>query len=231
MKTLAFVGLGLAAAVAGCASSMPSQQQMALMAAEKQQEAQTQMTKVAVEEAPPWYLMPPNDSGYVYGAGTAMSADMQFATDKAALTAKRMIADQVHSKLSADLKDYLEESGGTALPQASLRGERVIHDVVAEVDLMGYEVVQRKVVAAGSGFRAFVLIRYPVAALDRQVVADVKQDHDLDARLHASKAFQDLEKEIQDARAHDHPATTAGEPPPPAAAPRAQVESAPAPEN
>ena len=44
---------------------------MALIAAQKQQEAQTQYTKIAVEEAPPWYLMPPNDKGYVYGAGTA----------------------------------------------------------------------------------------------------------------------------------------------------------------
>jgi hypothetical protein len=227
MKTYTFAGIGLAVAVAGCSSSMPSQQEMALMAAQKQQEAQTQYTKIAVEEAPPWYLMPPNDKGYVYGAGTATSADMQFATDKAALTAKRMVADQVHSKLSADLKDYLEESGGAALPQASLRGERVIRDVVAEVDLVGFEVVQRKVVAAGTGFRAFVLIRYPVVAIDRQVVSDVKQDGELDARLHASKAFQDLEKEIQDARTHDQPAT-AGEPPAPVPAPRAQVDPAPA---
>ena len=115
-----------------------------------------------------------------------------------------MVADQVHSKLSADLKDYLEESGGTALPQASLRRERVIRDVVAEVDL-GFEVVQRKVVAAGTGSRAFVLIRYPVVTIDRQVVSDIKQDGELDARLHASKAFQDLEKESRSA--HARPAT------------------------
>jgi len=200
---------GLAAVgVAGCSSTPTDPKEIALAMQQKQQEAQMQAIKDVVEQAPSWYVSPPSDTGYMYGAGTATSGDLQFAIDKASLNAKRAVADQVHSKLSADMKDYLEESGGSIAAPAAVHDERTVHNVVAEVDLQGYEVMQRKVVPAGGGYRAFVLVRYPITAAAQQMSsADQapKPASDMSASLRASKAFQDLEAEIHDAQLRHSP--------------------------
>lgn len=239
MKSPVLVAFGLAAAgLAGCSSTPSSDpQKVAYEMQQKQQEAQVQAAKDVVEQTPPWYATPPSDTGYMYGVGTASSADLQFAIDKAALNAKRALADQVRGKLSADVKDYLEESGGSVQPISAVRGERTMHDVVTDVDLQGYEVSQRKVVASGTGYRAFVLIRYPVTAVARQVAAEVKQDDAGGTKLRAAKAFDDLEKEINDAQTHEHAPVAVGDqqaapqPPMPIAAPRAPVQESSEPEN
>jgi hypothetical protein len=209
---LAVIGLA-AAGVAGCSSTPSDPKELALEMQQKQQEAQLQAIKEVVDQAPSWYVSPPSDSGYMFGAGTATSGDLQFAIDKASLNAKRAVADQVHSKLSADFKDYLEESGGSLAAAAAVHDERTVHNVVAEVDLQGYEVVQRKVVPSGSGYRAFILVRYSIAAAAQQMSAadPAKPPTDMSANLRASKAFQDLEAEIHDAQARNQ-APPAGAP-------------------
>jgi hypothetical protein len=222
--------------LAGCGSSAPpppDAQQFAAQAALKQQEMQAQAAKDVVEQTPPWYAAPPTDTANMYAVGTAVSSDMQFALDKASLNAKRALADQVRGKLSADMKDYLEESGGAIQPASAVRGERVVHDVVTDVDLNGYEVAQRKVIAAGTGFRAFILIRYPISAAAHQVVAAVHQDDTDGMKLRATKAFTDLEREINDAQGPHALAPVAAQqpqdaqpaqPPMPIAAPRPAVD-------
>lgn len=233
--------LGLASlGLAGCGSSAPppaDAQQFAAQAAQQQQALQVQAAKDVVDQTPPWYAAPPTDAANMYAAGTAVSADMQFALDKAALNAKRALADQVRGKVSADMKDYLEESGGAIQPISAVRGERVVHSVVTDVDLNGYEVAQRKVIAAGTGFRAFILIRYPIASAAHQVVAAVHQTDDGAMKLRATKAFTDLEREISDAQgprsiapvAAQQPQEAAqpAQPPLPIAAPRPDVSGDP----
>jgi hypothetical protein len=73
-------------------------------------------------------------------------------------------------------------------------------------------------VAAGSGYRAFVLVRYPITAAASQMSMSssdpAKQAApDMSASLRASKAFRDLEAEIHAAQGHEQ-----GAPPPAAAA-------------
>ncbi|HEY1719877.1 MAG TPA: hypothetical protein VGG27_01435 [Magnetospirillaceae bacterium] len=242
MKGPVLIALGLAAAgLGGCSSTPPfDPQKYALEMQQKQQEAQVQAAKDVVEQAPSWYASPPSDSSYMFGAGTATSGDLQFAIDKAALNAKRALADQVHGKLSADMKDYLEETGGSLQPVAAVHGERTTRDMISDVDLQGYEVTQRKVVASGTGYRAFVLMRIPLTAMSHTVAAvDIKpQDDGAATKLRATKAFSDLEKEINDAQSPgEHaaapvPASAPSlQPPAPMAAPRPQVEETAEPEN
>ena len=121
MKGPILAALGLAAVgVAGCSSTPSDPRDIALAMQQKQQQAQLQAIKDVVDQAPSWYVSPPADTGYMYGSGTATSGDLQFAIDKALLNAKRAVADQVHSKLSADFGDYLQESGGSFPPQGGL---------------------------------------------------------------------------------------------------------------
>ncbi|HTX49394.1 MAG TPA: LPP20 family lipoprotein, partial [Caulobacteraceae bacterium] len=155
MKGPILVALGVAAiGVAGCSSTPTDPTQIALAVQQKQQQAQLEAIKAVVDQAPSWYVTPPSDPGYMYGAGTATSGDLQFAIDKASLNAKRAVADQVNSKLSADQKDFLQESGSSYQAAATMQDERTVHNVVAEVDLEGYQVTERKVLPSGSGYRA-----------------------------------------------------------------------------
>lgn len=60
--------------------------------------------------------------------------------------------------------------------------------------------MQAKVAPQGGQYRAYVLIQYPMGNANRVLVDKVKQSQVLETKLRASKAFQDLEREIQDAR-------------------------------
>jgi hypothetical protein len=52
----------------------------------------------------------------------------------------------------------------------------------------------------GRSYRAYVLLRYPVGDANKIVRDQVRKSNQLESRLRASKAFQDLEKEIEAAR-------------------------------
>ena len=171
--------LAAALLLAGCASHPPLTQP---------QEAQYRIDEAEINAAPDWFTKPPVEHGVIFAAGTALSPDLQMASDKAVLLAERQVADQVHGQLSADLKDYLDESTGT--PD---RGERVVHSLIAGAVLSGYEITERKVTATGGGFRAFVLVRYSPAVAIKAVAAT----GDPEAKARASKAFEDLERDIQ----------------------------------
>jgi hypothetical protein len=57
-----------------------------------------------------------------------------------------------------------------------------------------------EIIAEGKNFRAFALIRYPIGDANKIVADQVKKSKVLDTKLKASKAFQDLEQEIEAAR-------------------------------
>jgi hypothetical protein len=188
--------LGLAA----CASPEPGSPAAAALAHQKQQEARTEQVKDTVSDAPSWYLAPPKDDVSLYGAGTATSADLQMAVDKATLTGKRVVADRLKSLLSAKMKDYASESGAGEDARVQSEVERVTSNVVAEANMSGYQVTKTEVKPQGTQYRAYVLVQYPLGAANRVLVDQTRKNEVLESKLRASKAFQDLEQEIQSAR-------------------------------
>ncbi|MGE5476672.1 MAG: hypothetical protein ACM3Q1_08470 [Bacteroidales bacterium] len=188
--------LGLAA----CATPEPGSPAAAALAHQKQQEARTEQVKDTVSDAPSWYLAPPKDDVSLYGAGTATSADLQMAVDKATLTGKRVVADRLKSLLSAKMKDYASESGAGEDARVQSEVERVTSNVVAEANMSGYQVTKTEVKPQGTQYRAYVLVQYPLGAANRVLVDQTRKNEVLESKLRASKAFQDLEQEIQSAR-------------------------------
>jgi hypothetical protein len=155
-------------------------------------------TKTAAVEAPEWFVNPPKDSGFVYAAGSASSSDLQFSLDKAILNAKYQLADQVNGKLSGKQKDFISENGGHALGTS----ERATSNVIADVALPGYQVVNRKVVPLETQYRSYVLLKFAVMRTDAPQAAAADQ---ASAQRQAKAAFDDLEAEL----------VTVKEPPPP----------------
>lgn len=187
-------------ALAACASPDPGSPAWTAQQAQKKEEARADAVMASVSEIPSWYSAPPNDEFSIYAPGTSTSTDLQFALDKAILAAKRSLADRVNSKLSSKMKEFISESGASENAQVLTESERVTSNLITEVNLTGYAVTERKMIQSGTSYRAYVLVQYPLGSANRLLVEQVKKNDLLQGKLRASKAFQELEKDIRDAR-------------------------------
>lgn len=187
--------------LAACASPQPGSPAWTASQEQKKQEARADAVKDSVADLPSWYVKPPTDEFSLYAPGTSMSSDLQFAEDKAVLGAKRALADRVNSRLSGKMKEFLSESGSGENPQLLAESERVTSNLITEVNLSGYTITEKKFMPVGQQYRAYVLLQYPLGSANRILVDQVNKNSVLQGKLRASKAFQDLEKDIQDARA------------------------------
>jgi hypothetical protein len=165
-------------------------------AAQSQQrhEAVTTQVKTMASEVPDWYVNPPKDERALYAAGTANSSDLEFAFDKAILSAKRALADRVNGSVSSQHKEYLQEGSTNAVPM--LVSERATTNKITDVVLNGYTVVQTKLVPSDTQYRAFVLLQYPLANMAPAPTKQVDGEPAQDTRLKAAKAYDELQKDI-----------------------------------
>lgn len=200
MKAVNLFALAGALAVAACAGPEPGSPAWTAQQEQKKQEARAETVKDAVAEIPTWYGNPPDDDVAIYAPGSASSTDLQFAIDKAVIAAKRSLADRLNSRLSAKLKEYLTESGAAEDARMLTETESVTSNLVTEVNLTGYSVTERKMIASGNQYRAYVLVQYPLASANRLLVDQVQKDEQLHGKLRASGAFQELERDIEAAR-------------------------------
>ena len=188
--------------LAACASPQPGSPGWTAQQEQRKQEARAETVKASVDDLPSWYTSPPSDEFSIYAPGTSTSADLQFAEDKAVLAAKRSMADRINSKLSSKMKEFLAESGAGENTQVQAESERVTSNLITEVNLAGYTITQKKFIPAGQQYRAYVLLQYPLGSANRILVDQVNKSSILQGKVRASKAFQELEKDIQDARSN-----------------------------
>ena len=78
--------------------------------------------------------------------------------------------------------------------------ERVTTNVITEVNLAGFTREKSELIPQGKGYRTYVLLRYPLGDSNRMIVDQMKKSAVLDAKLRASEAFKELEKEIESAK-------------------------------
>jgi len=187
-------------ALAACTSPEPASPAWTAQQAQKKEEVRVAAVKDSVAEIPSWYGNPPGDEHSVYAPGTATSTDLQFAIDKAVLAAKRSLADRLNSRLSSKMKEFVSESGASENAQMVTESERVTSNLISEVNLTGYAVTERRLIPSGNQYRAYVLLQYPLGSANRLLVEQVKKNDALEGKLRASKAFQELERDIEAAR-------------------------------
>jgi hypothetical protein len=126
------------------------------------------MASAAVAKIPAWYLTPPDDGQSLYAVGLETSGEMQFAIDRAVLSAKTDMASQVNSRVSARRNELVRVSGFGKDQVTVAEVERVTQNVVNEINLggfnrSGYRREKAEVFPEGSGFRAYVLLKFPLA--------------------------------------------------------------------
>jgi len=164
------------------------------------QEQRMEQAESVIESAPDWFTNAPCNPSAICATATAISLDMQLAVDKAVLDAKYTLADKIKGEVSAKLSSFIEQVGSTDQPRINAETVKVVKNVITNISTTGYKITKKAVLPSKQGFRAYVLAEYPLGSTNRLLVSETKQNKILNSATRASKAFADLEAEIQQAK-------------------------------
>ena len=128
------------------------------------------------------------------------SPDLQRSMDKAVMAAKSQLASKLGDRTSQKIRDFANETGAINDEQIVRVIETTRISIANDINVAGYVLEKSSVIQEGNRYRSFVLLRYPLGESNKVVVAQVKKDSAVEAKLKASKAFEDLEREIEAAK-------------------------------
>ena len=166
----------------------------------KTEEAKEKETDTA-ESIPDWYLNPPQGSDVLmYIRGSAVSDQLQLALDLATNSALKNLGKKVITRLASKSQECIRQAG-IGEDQASKTEINLISStVVDEITVSGYETVETKLVSLDNGsYRAFILLKYPVAKAYKSYIEKIDESPELKGRLIEIKntdVYKELEKAV-----------------------------------
>ena len=183
MKIKSMIGMAVLATLVGCASAP--------------QTPQEKLVQRVVDDIPSWYVDLPiadKDDKILYVAGTGKSGMLMLAKDKALLDVEKQLANKIHAKVSARVKQYIREVGA-GTPLVIEDNEFVVKKVVTEANVAGYVQKDSKVLREGEFYRVYVLAEYPIEGNTLRAIA---QTEDMINKFKGDKekAFKELDREI-----------------------------------
>ena len=183
MKIKSMIGMAVLATLVGCASAP--------------QTPQEKVVQRTIDDLPKWYVELPEadkDDKILYVAGTGKSGMLMLAKDKALLDVEKQLANKIHAKVSARVKQYIREVGA-GTPLVIEDNEFVVKKVVTEANVAGYVQKDSKVLREGEFYRVYVLAEYPIEGNTLRAIA---QTEDMINKFKGDKerAFKELDREI-----------------------------------
>ena len=183
----------LALVLAGCASNEPKP-----LVETPEVKYKTAKVAAATSIVPDWYKKMPEKKGSIFTTGSAVAPDLQFAVDIATMNAKVVLADRINGKLKAMTKSWMAKLGQTDVDATVMTEiEKVAKNVIANVDVSGYNPVELKVFPAGTQYRAFVLLEYSDKEAAKIIMNRLRKDRMVYSRLRSTKAWKELENEVE----------------------------------
>ena len=182
--------------LAGCSSPKPGSPQA--LAVEK--EATEKKIDKNLKAMPEWYAKTPLDNNILFASATETSRNMQMSMEKASVKARAELALTVGGRVSTMMKAYAEEAGVSNDPEVNQIVSSVTSQEAINVNLSGVQRADAQINREGDSYRAYVLIRYPLGELNKIAVEQVRQSTVLNAKFRASKAFEDLERKVEEAK-------------------------------
>jgi hypothetical protein len=182
-KTLLLVPI--VAMLAACGTTDPYGKR-----ADQERKSQERYVERTIDQAPKWMIVTPISNSAVYAAGTSASGDYSMAFQKAKADAYGKICMTAGGTASQNTKIYKADTA-----QASTEvSEMVIRTQCKEVDLTGVEISERKIIAEGTRYRAYVLVALPTG--DANILRKAKEQARLNeiSAVRASEAFKELDK-------------------------------------
>ena len=158
----------------------------------------TAKVKAAVSQVPSWYEKLPNKENVIYSVGSSSSPDLQLSVDLATLNAKYTLADRINGKLDGMMKSFMSRLGQDNDVTASTITEvdKVVKNVIASVDVAGYNPTKVKVYPNGTQYRAFVLLEYSDKEARKIIMNRLMKDRMVYSKIKSTNAFKELEKEV-----------------------------------
>ena len=147
--------------------------------------------------APDWFSKHPTDPNHFFAVKTATSTEMQLALNKAEAAARGGISKQIEAHVKTLEKKFTEEVGGTENTELNQHFLTVIK-IVSKTTLVGSKVTESKVCNENNGYRAYVLVDYPIGAANKALVEQIKKDKILYERFRANQGYKELEQETKD---------------------------------
>ena len=157
----------------------------------------TAKVKEAVSIVPSWYNEMPEKKGSIFTVGSAVAPDLQFAVDIATMNAKVVLADRINGKLKSLTKSWMAKIGSTDVDASVMTEiEKVSKNVIANVDVSGYNPTKVDVFPSGTQYRAFVLLEYSDKEAAKIIFNRMRKDRLVYSRLRSNKAWKELEAEV-----------------------------------
>ena len=158
---------------------------------------QTAKVERAVSIVPDWYKKMPEKKGSIFTVGTATAPDLQLAVDIATLNGKVVLADRINGKLKAMTKSWIAKFGQSDVDARVMTEiEKVAKNVIANVDVAGYNPVETEVSTAGTQYRAFVLLEYSDKEAQKIIFNRLRKDRLIYSRIRSTKAWEELEEQV-----------------------------------
>ena len=158
----------------------------------------TAKVKAAVKQVPSWFEKLPNKDNIIYSVGSSSSPDLQLSVDLATLNAKYTLADRINGQLDGMMKSFMSRLGQDNDVTASTITEvdKVVKNVIASVDVAGYNPTKVKVYPNGTQYRAFVLLEYSDKEARKIIMNRLMKDRMVYSKIKSTNAFKELEKEV-----------------------------------
>ena len=201
--TLGVVGAVLA--LGACSANPDATKLMNTASIEYKQEK----VEAAVSTVPDWFTKLPTDEKTIYSVGTAQSPDMQLSVDMATLNAKYTLADRINGKLDGMMKTFMTRLGTDDDVSATTMSEveKVTKNVIASVDVAGYNPKEIEVHPTGTQFRAFVLLEYSEEEARKIIMNRMMKDRMVYGKIRSTNAWKELEDEVNASKTEDEVAS------------------------
>ena len=190
--------LGSVLALGACSKNPDATQMLNTSSVEYKQEK----VEAATKTVPSWFTTLPTDEKSIYSVGTAQSPDLQLSIDMATLNAKYTLADRINGKLDAMMKTFVTRLGTDDDVSATTMSEveKVTKNVIASVDVAGYNPKEMEIYPTGTQFRAFVLLTYSDKEARKVIVNRMRKNRLAYSKLKATDAWKELEDEVEESK-------------------------------
>ena len=165
----------------------------------------TEKVEAAVSNVPKWYKKLPKKDNSIFSVGSASAPDLQLSVDMATLNAKYTLADRINGKLDGMMKTFMTRLGTDEDISATTMSEvdKVVKNIIASVDVAGYNPKEIEVFPSGTQFRAFVLLEYSDTEARKIVMNRMMKDKLVYSKIKSTNAFQELKKEVENSKKED----------------------------
>jgi len=178
-----------------CSSSTTPTAKQILKKEKEQEKAAIDKTECTIDNAPKWYLNPPDGANVVaYYPAFAEKNTIERAKKQAIYEAQKDLADALGARLSSQTKEWIMEVGTDTIANDL---DQATKKVVAEQSVAGYTLKEVDAFNCKSkNVMVYVLLEYVLGSENKVLMEKIKQDKALESELRRSEAFKELEEEI-----------------------------------